>query len=53
MHDREIEQVVATRRPIRGEVPSMGPMVVGFTTTSSFQSLTGTARLSPWPGRDS
>jgi PAS domain S-box-containing protein len=25
MHDREIDQVVATRRPIRGEVPFAGP----------------------------
>ena len=24
MHDREIDQVVATRRPIRGEVPFTG-----------------------------
>jgi PAS domain S-box-containing protein len=26
MHDREIDQVVATRKPIRGEVPFTGPL---------------------------
>ena len=35
MHDREIDQVIATRAPIRGEVPFTGTTAAASTTTFS------------------